>query len=1293
MATARLAYLVIAVVCPLVHSVPPQLLFPYGAENGDQEMPKGDDVSSPEIRLSVPITFYENTFDSIFINDNGVVSFITEVPSFFNGQFPLNYPMIAPFYADVDIRAGGAIYFRESTDENLLARAASDVMTHWSRPVLDFRPRAILIVTWAQVGHFNQSTGSKVNTFQVIIVSDGRQSFVFFLYQDGGIGWTQGDGKTPNLADAQAQAGFMAGDGRHYVLRGSGSAQVYNYDKMSNTVQRTPGIWLFRTGLLNPGENVEAAMEKRIVPPEQETCTSAENPCPPTSECTNYAVGFCCKCGEGFTGNGISCLPANSPHRLNGRLNGLVNDVQLDNVDLHAYINTVEGRTFTALNQVPVAIGRDLQLAMTLGDVIGWMFALEEPGLPNGFTLTGGIFNRTAEIQFPQTGHKLNIVEQFLGLDVYDYPKVTVELRGSLPSIATGGGIELEDFIETFSMANRFTIRSHSKRSYRLNENSVEIPFIVDQHIYFESCPFKDEERKFESIVLEVSKNYIVYEETYGIVRYAANYRILPPSADNPCNRPEFRCPQFSTCVPDGIRAKCLCQPGFKLSYDQYGKETCIDTDECLSGLQRCHPEADCTNTVGSYSCVCREGFTGNGYFCSSTEETPRPVAPTDCRLDATICDEHADCIYDDVLKDQVCLCRDGYMGPGSYCIQDPDRCQYQCGDLAECRFNQTVNGYNCECRDGYEGDGFTCNPKEQSVRCSTRDDCDRNADCLFDQELQAYSCQCNEGFTGNGIGCSKQLFIDCSTKIDMCSHWADCINVYQRYECRCREGYHGNGTSCEPQHECLADHHCSPNAQCLTDSVDMRMKCECKEGYVKENRLCLPDPNASCHLVPNCQAQASCRYDSKLVQHKCVCNEGFKGDGKSNCERIIIPCNILNKCHHKAECLYSSHEQGFRCQCRDGYHGDGSTCRPNRPCNEDIQQCDANAECILDMTGYSCQCSVGFLGDGYQCLPAPRHNGDYLIFSREMALLRLPTHQREEDSGHLLIGLPNETPVGVDVDCLGGEIYWSDNKGGAIRKMAYNASKKETVLDKTMLGGAIESPEGLAVDWISRNIYWVDSMRTSIQVTRLENRYTKTLIKDNIENPRGLVLHPGLGKMYWSDWTRNAPRIEAANMDGTERMTLVNSDFSLPNMLAIDYTTNELCWTDRGTDGRIQCISLNGQNYRIVFAERDHIPFDLTFAGEYIFWTSWKNGPADPITPTIRRMNRFGGAPEPLTLPPGGNGKLLGIATVPAQCPRMSNPCSVNNGGCKFICLPSGRGSRTCACPDIGGEDCTEIM
>ena len=40
-----------------------------------------------------------------------------------------------------------------------------------------------------------------------------------------------------------------------------------------------------------------------------------------------------------------------------------------------------------------------------------------------------------------------------------------------------------------------------------------------------------------------------------------------------------------------------------------------IDLDECVSSP--CHMNASCSNTKGSFNCVCNPGYTGNGFECN----------------------------------------------------------------------------------------------------------------------------------------------------------------------------------------------------------------------------------------------------------------------------------------------------------------------------------------------------------------------------------------------------------------------------------------------------------------------------------------------------------------------------------------------------------------------------------------------------------------------------------------------------------------------------------------------------
>ena len=42
------------------------------------------------------------------------------------------------------------------------------------------------------------------------------------------------------------------------------------------------------------------------------------------------------------------------------------------------------------------------------------------------------------------------------------------------------------------------------------------------------------------------------------------------------------------------------------------------DIDECSPSNKKCHSDAyaSCTNSIGSFTCSCNRGYTGNGTFC-----------------------------------------------------------------------------------------------------------------------------------------------------------------------------------------------------------------------------------------------------------------------------------------------------------------------------------------------------------------------------------------------------------------------------------------------------------------------------------------------------------------------------------------------------------------------------------------------------------------------------------------------------------------------------------------------------
>ncbi|XP_034722409.1 uncharacterized protein LOC117941512 [Etheostoma cragini] len=124
-----------------------------------------------------------------------------------------------------------------------------------------------------------------------------------------------------------------------------------------------------------------------------ETCALNRNKCSTFADCRDYSSGYCCHCRPGFYGNGKDCVAEGKPQRMNGKVSGRVfvgsspSPVELGSNDLHSYVVANDGRAYVAISSIPDSLGPSLQPLSSLGGVIGWAFALEQPGYQNGFSL------------------------------------------------------------------------------------------------------------------------------------------------------------------------------------------------------------------------------------------------------------------------------------------------------------------------------------------------------------------------------------------------------------------------------------------------------------------------------------------------------------------------------------------------------------------------------------------------------------------------------------------------------------------------------------------------------------------------------------------------------------------------------------------------------------------------------------------------------------------------------------------------------------------------------------------
>ncbi|XP_062913374.1 alpha-tectorin-like [Mobula hypostoma] len=223
------------------------LFYPFGNGSGDITTPVSDDGSSPSISISTSFPFFERFYDSLYVNNNGVISFVVPVSQYTPTTFPLpdGRAFIAPFWADVDNTLRGNIYYRESTEEALLQRATADVRKY--SPGLEFQARWVFVATWDNVTYYG-SRSSKVNSFQAVLITDGLQSFIIFNY--GNIEWTTGTASGGNLltglGGTPAQAGFNSGDSlSFFTIPGSRTSEIIDIETTSNVDE--PGRWVFRT--------------------------------------------------------------------------------------------------------------------------------------------------------------------------------------------------------------------------------------------------------------------------------------------------------------------------------------------------------------------------------------------------------------------------------------------------------------------------------------------------------------------------------------------------------------------------------------------------------------------------------------------------------------------------------------------------------------------------------------------------------------------------------------------------------------------------------------------------------------------------------------------------------------------------------------------------------------------------------------------------------------------------------------------------------------------------------------
>uniref|UniRef100_A0A8C7FIV9 Nidogen 2 n=1 Tax=Oncorhynchus kisutch TaxID=8019 RepID=A0A8C7FIV9_ONCKI len=1019
----------------------------------------------------------------------------------------------------------------------------------------------------------------------------------------------------------------------------------------------------------------------------KETCARFQQQCSQNADCTDYSSGFCCHCRSGFYGNGRHCLPDGAPHRVNGKVSGTVivgsTPVDLNSVDLHAYIVVSDGRAYTAISEVPEPVGWALMPVAPIGELFGWLFALELPNSQAGFKITGAEFTRHAEVTFYPGNQRLSIVQTAQGLDSENHLSVDTRLHGDVPFIAPGATVQMEPYKETYQYYPS-VVRSTSVREFTVvsaERGSETFTFQLHQNITYHDCRYGLRAGP-ETLQLTTERVFVMYVKDENILRYAITNKISPVGGQfkfkvNPCYSGTHDCDTTAQCLPgEGQQYQCQCATGY-----MGDGRNCYDVDECVEGLSLCGAHAQCVNLPGSHRCQCQSGykFGFDGRTCIDVDECVEGIG---------LCGANAHCV--NLPGSHRCQCQSGYeFGiDGRTCI-DLDECRSQpCHPQATC--SNTLGSFQCQCQYDFQGDGFQCVPSNgHPERPKTQ--CEQHRDSLqgglsprgprpvpgglapgafvpqCDEQGQYRALQCH-GSTGH-CWCvdsrgqeragtrtlPRTPPTNCDRPGETCSDTAyhipegypipgvfvpecDEQGQYRALQCHGSTGHcwcvdsrgqeragtrKGPGTSqpnCdEPDRPERPKTHCEQHK----DSVQTTSP----EGY--------PIPGV---FVPECDEQGQYRAlqcHGSTGHCWCVDSRGQEragtrkgpGTGQPNCDEPGEFNRPKTHCEHQRDSLQTTSPEG---------NVDGAF----------VPQCDEQGQYrALQCHGATGHCwcvdSRGQERAGTRkppgtsqpnCVPTvapptmhPLPRPDVTPPPSGTSLLYAQGQQigALPLNGTLMDSERSSTLLALHGSIVVGIDYDCREKKVYWTDLAgrtINRARLEPGAEpETLINTGLTSPEGLAVDVVRRAMFWVDSTPDKIERANLDGSGRQTLFDTDMVNPRAIIVDSSTGTLYWTDWNREAPKIERSSVDGHSRKVLVKDGIGLPNALTFDTATRQVCWADAGTK-RLECIASDGTGRRVIHSNLNY-PFSMVFYANHFYFTDWRR---DGVIALSRDSSQF---------------------------------------------------------------------
>nr|XP_055041676.1 sushi, nidogen and EGF-like domain-containing protein 1 [Misgurnus anguillicaudatus] len=544
----------------------PGSFYPYGIEDIVNE--RIDDGSSAVIYLLQPYIYFGHTYNQIYVNNNGHLTFDTAWYSYIPYGFQAygGKDIIAPLWTDIDNRLNGVISYQQYASGSVLTQATQDINQYF--PDLNFSASWVFVATWDRVAYFPNS-GTETS-FQVVLISNGNFSFVLINYG------------TIAPSHLPVQAGYDNFNSRYSI---TGKLDNFTSLKYSSNVN-VLGRWVFRTDLRSPGCQFNDVNEIYV----------NSSVCGPNSYCTNVNEGYSCSCLDGFT--------ATFPN-LTINLNNTCTDIAeclssslvcgpnsyCQNINGSYSCSCLRGYNVTNMNET-------VSNSNPCTDVDECLLNSSVCGPNSNCTNING-------------GYSCSCLDGFTAT----FPNLTISINNTCTVS------DINECLNSSSICGPNSYCQNYNGSYSCSclrgYNVTNMNETVSN-----SNPCTDvDECKVNSSVCGPNSNCTNVNGSYScscLAGFTATFPYLTISINNTCTDINECLDLFSVCGPNSYcqnyngNYSCSCLRGYNvtnMSETVSNSNPCIDVDECQVNPFVC-ANSNCTNLNGGYSCSCLDGFT-----------------------------------------------------------------------------------------------------------------------------------------------------------------------------------------------------------------------------------------------------------------------------------------------------------------------------------------------------------------------------------------------------------------------------------------------------------------------------------------------------------------------------------------------------------------------------------------------------------------------------------------------------------------------------------------------------------